>query len=85
MSQKFRRTRDQLGLTCRFHDLRHYTATQMIAAGVNLRTVAGRLGHSGGGSTTLKVYAHWTRPADQHAAELLGRQLRRRGGKGRAL
>ena len=61
------------------HDLRHYTATQMIAAGVDLRTVAGRLGHSGGGSTTLKVYAHWTRPADQHAAELLARQLRRPG------
>ena len=75
VSQKFRRMRNGLGLACRLHDLRHYTATQLIAAGVDLRTVAGRLGHSGGGSTTLKVYAHWTRPADQHAAELLATQL----------
>lgn len=28
------------------HSLRHFTATEMIAAGVDVRTVAGRLGHS---------------------------------------
>jgi hypothetical protein len=36
----------------------------------------GRLGHSGGGAVTLRVYAHRTRPADQRAAELLAEQLR---------
>src|SRR4051794_13467251 len=41
------------------HALRHYSATELLAAGVDLRTVAGRLGHGGGGATTLRVYAAW--------------------------
>jgi len=48
----------------------HNNATQMLAAGIDLRTAAGRLGHAAGGAMTLKVYAHRTRPADQRAAEL---------------
>ncbi|WP_218130031.1 tyrosine-type recombinase/integrase [Pseudonocardia oroxyli] len=28
-----------------YHKLRHYSATELIAAGVDPRTVAGRLGH----------------------------------------
>jgi hypothetical protein len=75
MTQRFLRLRDHLGLHCRLHDLRHYNATQILASGIDLRTVAGRLGHSGGGSTTLKVYAHWTRPADQLAAHILSEGL----------
>ena len=67
--------RDQLKLNCRLHDLRHCTATQMLAGGIDLRTVAGRLGHSGGGSTALKVYAHLNRLADQRAAEMLAHEL----------
>jgi len=39
-----------------------------------LRTVAGRLGHSEG-STTLRFYAQFARPADQHAASVLSGQL----------
>ena len=43
----FIRVRDALGLEdVRLHDLRHFTATQLIGAGVDVRTVAGRLGHS---------------------------------------
>ena len=30
----------------RLHDLRHFTATQLIGAGVDVLTIAGRLGHS---------------------------------------
>lgn len=52
--------------------LRHFAATQMLAAGVDLRATAGRLGHSGGGATTLKVYAHVVPGADQRAAAVLG-------------
>jgi hypothetical protein len=48
------------------------------AAGIDLRTAAGRLGHAAGGAMTLKVYAHRTRPDDQRAAELLARELRAR-------
>jgi hypothetical protein len=54
---------------------RHFNATQLLVAGVDLRTTAGPLGHDDGGATTLKVYASWTRPVDQRAAELLAEDL----------
>ena len=50
------------------------TATQLLAAGTDLNTVAGRLGHAEG-STTLKFYAQFTRPADQAAATVISSQL----------
>jgi integrase len=43
--------------TVKLHDLRHFTATQLIGAGVDIRTVAGRLGHADP-SVTLRVYSH---------------------------
>jgi integrase len=52
----------------RLHALRHYSATELLAAGVDLRTVAGRLGH-GDGTTTLRTYAAWVAEADRRAAE----------------
>ena len=56
----------------RLHDLRHYVATQMLAAGVDVRTVAGRLGHRNA-ATTLNVYSHFLPEADRQAAGVLGR------------
>jgi len=41
---------------------------------MDLNTVAGRLGHAEG-STTLKFYAQFTRPVDQHAAAVIPSQL----------
>ena len=73
----FRQIAAAAGVETTVHGLRHYNATQMLSSGVDLRT-AGRLGHSGGGAVTLRVYAHRTRPADQRAAELLARELRAR-------
>jgi hypothetical protein len=58
----------RLGIVTHLHNLRHYSATELIAAGVDVRTVAGRLGHSGGGVTTLRVYAAWLAEADQRAS-----------------
>lgn len=58
----------------RFHDLRHYVATRLLAAGVDVRTVAGRLGHWNP-ATMLNVYAHFVPEADQQAAEVLGRMF----------
>ena len=58
----------------RLHDLRHFTATQMLAAGVPVKTVAGRLGHANA-ATTLNVYAHALESSDIDAAHLLGRIL----------
>ena len=58
----------------RLHDLRHYVATRLLAAGVDVRTVAGRLGHRNA-STTLNVYAHFVQDADDEAATVLARLL----------
>jgi site-specific recombinase XerD len=55
--------------------IRHYSATELVAAGVDVRTVAGRLGHSGGGATTLKVYSAWRSEADQRAAGTLAGRM----------
>ncbi|WP_445185152.1 GntR family transcriptional regulator [Pseudonocardia sp. Cha107L01] len=57
------------------HQLRHYSATELIAAGVDIRTVAGRLGHGGGGTTTLRVYSAWVAEADQRAATSLAARM----------
>lgn len=58
----------------RLHDLRHYTATQMLAAGQTAVQVAGRLGHADP-RTTLSVYAHWIPATDRAAADDLDRGL----------
>jgi site-specific recombinase XerD len=42
----------RIGWDMHIHQLRHYSATELIAAGVDVRTFAGRLGHGGGGTTT---------------------------------
>jgi integrase len=43
----------------RFHDLRHYTATELFRQGHHARTVADRLGHADP-ALTLRVYTHDT-------------------------
>jgi integrase len=54
----------------RFHDLRHYTATELFRAGHHARTVADRLGHADP-SLTLRVYTHDTQDQARSAAESL--------------
>jgi len=54
------------------HDLRHYVATRLLSEGVDVRTVAGRLGHRNA-STTLNLYSHFLPAADREAANVLGR------------
>lgn len=58
----------------RLHDLRHFAATELIGAGVDVRTVAGRLGHADP-SVTLRVYSHVIEDRDRAAAQLLGERL----------
>jgi integrase len=68
VSPRYARLARRLSIDTHLHNLRHYSATELIAAGVDVRTVAGRLGHSGGGITTLRVYAAWLAEADQRAS-----------------
>lgn len=73
----FIRVRNEVGVpTVRLHDLRHFTATQLIGAGVDVRTVAGRLGHSDP-SVTLRVYSHALEERDRAAAAIMGGILTR--------
>lgn len=76
-TQRYDRMAKRLGVRTTLHKLRHYSATELIAAGVDVRTIAGRLGHGGGGTTTLRVYAAFVNEADQRAAAALARRLPR--------
>jgi integrase len=54
----------------RLHDLRHFMAIQMLAAGVPIATVSQRLSQARA-STTLNLYAHSVPGGDRGAAETL--------------
>lgn len=75
LTQRYDRLAERLGIDTTFHKLRHYSATELIAAGVDVRTVAGRLGHGGGGTTTLRAYTAWVSEADQRAAKNIGGRM----------
>ncbi len=69
---RWHRERDGLGLAkVRMHDLRHFAATQMLAAGVDPVTVAAILGHANP-SITLGIYAHLVSDRARAAAKIMG-------------
>ena len=75
-SKLFRRLGDKFGWReLHLHGLRHFTATQLVAAGMDIRTVAGLLGHADA-SVTLKVYSHVLEAKNQEAASIMGALLR---------
>jgi integrase len=75
VTKDFIRLRNKVGLKeVRLHDLRHFSATRLLAAGIPIRTVSGRLGHANA-STTLGVYAHFVQDSDREAADALGAVL----------
>ena len=75
VGQRYRKLVERLQVKTTIHKLRHYSATELIAAGVDIRTVAGRLGHGGGGTTTLRAYTAWVSEADQRAAGSLAARM----------
>jgi hypothetical protein len=46
LTNAFTRITRRTGISTHFHALRHFSATTAIAAGMDVRTVAGRLGHA---------------------------------------
>jgi len=56
---------------CSFHSLRHLNATMSIAAGIPLKNVSDRLGHTDIGTTT-NIYAEALKSVDREAANKLG-------------
>jgi integrase len=74
LGQRFHRLVVRLGIQTTLHKLRHYNATELILANINLRTVAGRLGHLDA-STTLTTYTAWINETDQRASTQLIERL----------
>jgi integrase len=74
VSYEFRRAAESVGLSLRLYDLRHFHATQLLAAGIPLHEVSWRLGH-GSVSITADIYAHWVPARDQEASSAIGRIL----------
>lgn len=71
-SHRFGRVRRLAGVErVRLHDLRHFSASALLDAGVPATTVSERLGHAST-HTTLTVYAHAVNASDQRAADVLG-------------
>ena len=74
LSHSYKRLVLNLGHDGHFHELRHFAATTAISSGVDVGTVAGRLGHADA-SVTLRVYAHALEARDRDLAGLLGRAV----------
>jgi len=74
ISHRFHRLAQRLGIVCRLHDLRHFMVTQLVAGGVDWRTVSGRAGHADG-HMTLGTYAHFQQAQDRQAAEFMDELL----------
>ncbi len=74
--REFKRAAKQAGLPAgvRLYDLRHSMATLLLAAGVNPKVVAERLGHSGV-AMTLQVYCSVLPSMQEQAADQIGRLL----------
>jgi integrase len=64
----------ELGLNVSFHGLRHTHASQLIDAGIDVVTIARRLGHSSP-AITLSTYAHMFRRDDGKAAAAINMAL----------
>lgn len=59
-----------------FHGLRHTSATLLISAHQDVKTVSARLGHAQT-STTMDIYTHALRENDRQAADSLEQMLGR--------
>ncbi len=59
------------------HDLRHTSATLLIADNVDVKTVSNRLGHAQT-STTMNIYAAALKKKDEEAANSLEDMLKRK-------
>ena len=57
-----------------FHGLRHTNVSLLIADGVDVRTIASRVGHANP-TTTLNLYSHMLRKSDQMAADSLEKRI----------
>jgi integrase len=67
----------ELGFDGTFHTLRHSCATWLLHVGVDVVTVARRLGHADPGLVP-RVYGHATKDSDRDAAAQMSKMMERR-------
>ena len=72
MGGRFERVRAKVGLTCRLYDLRHFFATQQLAAGMDVTTVSYLMGHASV-TMTLNVYSHYLPAKGRESVDLVAR------------
>jgi integrase len=71
VTHAFRTVADSLGMPqFHLHSLRHFVATELLAAGLSATDTAEMLGHADP-SITLRVYAHATQPRQIEAARTM--------------
>lgn len=82
-SKWFKKIREKYNLPdLKFHELRHTNASLLIAQGVDIRTISGRLGHSKTSITTY-VYGHMLKKPDREAADKLEDLFNKNSKKGK--
>jgi integrase len=74
-THRYDRMAKRLGITTTLHKLRAYAVTELLNGGMDIRAVAGRVGHGSGGAMTLRAYAAWLAEADQRAAPILAGRM----------
>jgi integrase len=74
LRQMFKAFCAEHGFEATFHTLRHSCTTWLLHSGVDVVTVARRLGHADPG-LVLRVYGHATKDSDRDAAERMERAL----------
>ena len=75
VTRRWERLRAAAGMPgVRIHDIRHFVATELLTAGIDVRTVANRLGHART-STTMDIYWGFVPARDRDAADHLQRVL----------
>ena len=74
ISKEFIDIRNALGLKCRFHDLRHYNASIMLALNVPDKYAMKRMGYSTP-ATLKKVYQHTMQDKEKEVTSTINSQM----------
>jgi integrase len=76
LDTSFRRMCRKAGIpdTVKLHGLRHTQVSQLLDAGVPVRTVSGRVGHLNP-SITTNIYSHWIPESDERAADVVSDRI----------
>lgn len=77
VSKTFIDLRDKLGIKCRFHDLRHYNASIMLAMGIPDKYAMERMGYATA-ATLKKVYQHTMKGKREEIADQINDHMVKR-------